>query len=75
MQTHKNANPGRGHLHIKMVCMANTRKLWKIDLYFKKNHLNMTLKMGTGFEAWAVHPHPNQIWVPPGMYTEYLIGM
>ena len=24
------------------------------------------LKMGMGFEAWAAHPCPTQIWVPPG---------
>ena len=27
------------------------------------------LKMGRGFEAWAAHPCPTQIWVPPRDYA------
>ena len=30
----------------------------------------MTLKLGVGFRAWAAHPHPDQIWVPPGSSIE-----
>ena len=33
------------------------------------------LKMGMGFEAWAAHPCPTQIWVPPGsrpMIRDYI---
>ena len=45
----------------------------KMALFFTKFLTNgypfwpkSPLKMGMGFEVWAAHPCPTQIWVPPG---------
>ena len=53
-----------------------SQNVWKIGQkwpYFSRKILkngypfwpNSPLKMGMGFEAWAAHPCPTQIWVPP----------
>ena len=55
--------------------MAKTQKIakfWKNRPFWRKILKNgypfwpkSPLKMGMGFEAWAAHPCPTQIWVPP----------
>ena len=62
-------SPLSGYLHGK-------QKLWKYVMRkIPKNGYpfqpKWPLKMGRGFEAWAAHPSPDQIWValPQTKYT------
>ena len=53
---------------------TNTRKLWKVDLYFEEKFLKMgtfycsnDLQIWVGVLMFEQHTPPNQTWAPPGL--------